>query len=491
MRCKFIVVAIAMLTSLLQTTASSNEEYPKYFELGSTIPIHLFGNSLSVNSGADVFGILPPCASEMLLSYKSDPCIKKLQYRSLTSQQWLDADLEMRSLESISDTSTVFGNYNPTFGESQWTDNRWYLHGGAASLWTANIDQRNGESQRQRFLIEATVGPTSSAKKFSLSLVPVEIVTTQSRDLSEVRPSRLQRVPFPKNLEYQIIIKQGQSMQPLQFVTSRVRDAEVINTAGPGVAVPEFIFRGKAQTHSVLTTAPSNCKDEQSKILRGACEASPGYKVKIYPWDRAVLEFLSDDAVDLLTETSTVEEWTFQGGQDSPLITDFVTGCGYTNVFSLVSTNAPIYHINPPRWDKEERTLSVKIANTHLNASSEPQIGSFSIGLRLSSAACMWGIDKANASASVEVVSEDGAVQKLTTSSIRIDEAADRVSINLAGFTFSSPSVKIRLMSSLVPKQMSTKLLKGKFITIFCNKGKTVKKVTSKTPKCPEGFKKI
>lgn len=492
MQWKFVVVALALITSSMQSTASSTEEYPKYFELGSPIPIHLFGNTLGVNSTLDVFGILPPCTSEMLLSYKSDPCIKKFQYRSLASQQWLDADLEMSSLESTSDTSAALGNYNPTFSETRWTDNRWYLHGGAASLWSAKIDQSGSEPRRQRFLIEATVGPISSAKKFSLSLVPVEITTAQSRDLSEMRPSRLQRVPFPKNFEYQIMIKQGQSMQPLQFVTSRTKDAEIINTAGPKVTVPEFIFRGKAQTHSVLTTAPLYCKDELVvKILRGACDSRLGYKVKVYPWDRAILEFLSDEVVDSLKETSSVEEWTFQGGQDSPLITDFTTGCSYTNVFSLVSTNAPIYHINPPRWDKQERTLSVKVANTHLNASSEPQVGSFSIALRLSSAACMWGIDRASASASVEVVSEDGVAQKFSTSSIRIDEAADTVAINLAGFTFSSPSVKIRLMSSLQPKETSTKRLKGKFITISCSKGKVVKKVTSKTPKCPEGFKKI
>jgi hypothetical protein len=121
----------------------------------------------------------------------------------------------------------------------------------------------------------------------------------------------------------------------------------------------------------------------------------------------------------------------------------------------------------------------VKIANTHLTADSQLQRGFFSIQLRLSSAACMWGIDRKSVTASVEIISEGGEVQSVASSSIKIDEAADQVSINLSGFTFSSPTIKIRLAES--------KSKKG----ITCVKGKQRIKVTSAKGRCPAGFKRI
>ncbi len=493
MRSKFLALTLALLISSgLQSPVYPNQEISKELILGAPIPINFFGNSLSENSTADVFGILPPCTPEMASSYKKEPCISRFQYREISTSQWLDATLELSSLESLVETKTVAANFNPIFADTKWTDNRWYLNGGSSSLWTTKSRRSESADNQQRFLIEATLGPVSSAKRFSVSLVPIEMTTIPTHELSSVRKSRLTRVPFPKDFEYQIAIKQGQSMQPLQYVTSRTKDPEIINTAGTKVTVPELIFRGKAQSHSVLSTGSLNCENDLIvKVLGDRCEGKSENQVKIFPWDRAILGFLNDNIVDSLKESSTVEEWTFQGGQDFPLIKDFVLGCGYTNVFSLVSTNAPIYHINPPRWDKDERTLAMKIANTHLNAKSEIQLGYFSISLRLSSAACMWGIDKKSATASVEVVHEDGVTQKVSTSSIKVDEIADTVAINLSGFTFSSPEIKIRMMGELASEQISTKRIKGKFVTISCRKGKVVKKVTSKSPSCPEGFRKL
>jgi hypothetical protein len=54
------------------------------------------------------------------------------------------------------------------------------------------------------------------------------------------------------------------------------------------------------------------------------------------------------------------------------------------------------------------------------------------------------------------------------------------------GFTFSSPTIKIKLSQGavIVPAPMVKKS------TITCVKGKLIKKVTATNPKCPSGYKK-
>jgi hypothetical protein len=278
-------------------------------------------------------------------------------------------------------------------------------------------------------------------------------------------------------------------MQPLQFVTSRTKNANLVRMIGRSDSL-DIKFSGEPSSHSILESDFKTCADPlMVRVLGSTCKFVPGDKWKIYPWDRAIIAFLNDNYIENFRENSTTSDWSFQGGQDATLIIDFIQGCSYSNVFSLTATNAPVYHINPPRWDKADSSLSVKIANTHLKANSQLQRGFFSIQLRLSSAACMWGIDRKNVAASVEILSENGVVQNVATSSIKIDEEADQVSINLSGFTFSSPTIKIKLSENTSKSKVaSTSASSKKKIT--CAKGKQRLKVAA-TKGCPTGFKRI
>jgi hypothetical protein len=64
------------------------------------------------------------------------------------------------------------------------------------------------------------------------------------------------------------------------------------------------------------------------------------------------------------------------------------------------------------------------------------------------------------------------------------------------GFTYSSPTIKVKLSQEVVveptptPSASPTAKPAAKKITITCVKGKTSKKVTAVAPKCPSGFKK-
>jgi hypothetical protein len=68
------------------------------------------------------------------------------------------------------------------------------------------------------------------------------------------------------------------------------------------------------------------------------------------------------------------------------------------------------------------------------------------------------------------------------------------------GFTFSTPSIKVKLSQEAVTPAPSatptatpvpaTKPIDAKKTVIVCMKGKVVKKVTAIKPKCPTGYKK-
>ena len=486
-----LCLLLAALTWQISPT-QANTEASKKVVLGAPTPLWFFGNSLSSNAVLEeVFGIIPPCISSTWATYTDPPCIRAVQYRSSASDKWQDANFSQRDLTQYVERKPTEASFAAELSEARGRDDRLYFNGGSSSLWETPALMGGTSGSKNLFIVEATIASRVLPKTFSLSLVPVEITEELTNDLSDARRSFFRRLPFPVGYEFQVVIKQSQSMQPLQFVSSRTKNATLINTAGPKIASPEFIFSGEPSLHSLLESDLIRCSDPLLvKAIGEQCASIAGEKWKIYPWDRSVLSFLSNDAIEGFRESSLVSDWSFQGGQDTSLIFDFIQGCGYSNVFSLTSTNAPAYHINPPRWDRTESSLSVKIANTRLNSNAQIQRGFFSIQLRLSSAACMWKIDRNNVTANVEILSEDGIVQNVASSSIKIDEATDRISINLAGFTFSSPTIKIRL-SEETPAAKPLVTAKKSKKTITCVKGKQRLKVPSSKGRCPVGYKRI
>ena len=470
--------------------ANASNETEKKLILGAPTPLLFFGNPVSdLINPENVFGIVSPCTASTPMGYSDLPCIRALQYRSKGSGKWLDARISQTSLAPLVELMPGDLSRGGELTETRGSDDRWYLNSGSSSLWESPPIAGDVSTTNRIFIVEATVASRVLPKTFSLSLIPVEITTELSNDLSDVRQSFFRRVPFPENHEFQILIKESQRMQPLQFVTSRTKNANLVRTIGRSNSL-DIIFSGEPSSHSILESDYKTCADPlMVKVMGSTCEFVLGDRWKVYPWDRAITDFLSEDYIENFREKATTSDWSFQGGQDAALIIDFVQGCSYSNVFSLTATNAPVYHVNPPRWDKTDSSLSVKIANTHLKSDSQLQRGFFSIRLKLSSAACMWGIDRNNVSASVEILSENGLVQNVATSSIKIDEEADQVSINLSGFTFSSPTIKIKLSEKTSKSKVaSTPASSKKKIT--CAKGK--QRLTVAAAKgCPTGFKRI
>ncbi len=169
-----------------------------------------------------------------------------------------------------------------------------------------------------------------------------------------------------------------------------------------------------------------------------------------------------------------------------------VRGKGFTGV---IGTNAVVYSDGPPKFDQAEQSLNYTVGASHFDSKGELFKGYYQLNLRSDIARCLYGFGSAPIQAKIEVSSSDGTPSVATTI---INESDGWLKMTAAGFTFSTPKIKVKLsqeVSNPAPSASPTpsataKPAAAKKTSITCIKGKTTKKVTAVNPKCPVGYKK-
>ena len=101
-------------------------------------------------------------------------------------------------------------------------------------------------------------------------------------------------------------------------------------------------------------------------------------------------------------------------------------------------------------------------------------------------ARCIYKFTSAPISATVSITSENGEANTATTI---VNEKNGWLKLGAYGFTFSSPTVSVKLAQEIVPVPV-VKPTVVKKVSITCVKGKSSKKITAVNPKCPAGYKK-
>ncbi len=157
----------------------------------------------------------------------------------------------------------------------------------------------------------------------------------------------------------------------------------------------------------------------------------------------------------------------------------------------IVTTNSLVYNASPPDFDKETQNLNYKVLSTHFSADGSVAKGTYDLILSSSVARCIYKFTSAPISASLTILSEDGSPQVATQV---INEKNGWLTLSAAGFTYSSPTISVKLtQESPAPTSSPTPVVspdsKTKS-TITCVKGKLKKKVFGFNPKCPTGYKK-
>ena len=192
--------------------------------------------------------------------------------------------------------------------------------------------------------------------------------------------------------------------------------------------------------------------------------------------------------------TSTNTTWAFKAmnyGQNSADVQKCSDNTG--NVAGLVTTNALTYLPGPPTFDKETQSLTYKVASPHYEANGSLASGSYDLSMRSDIARCIYGFSNAPIKAEISITSDDGEKKVATTV---VNEKNGWLYLSAKGFTFSSPTINVKLSQEKVATPtpsatpVATVTVAKKSVTITCVKGKTTKKVSGTSPKCPAGYKK-
>jgi hypothetical protein len=160
------------------------------------------------------------------------------------------------------------------------------------------------------------------------------------------------------------------------------------------------------------------------------------------------------------------------------------------SLVGIVSTNATLYSTEPPKFDSTTQELVYQVAAKHLTPSGSVFLGRYNLTLDAQYARCLWAVGKAPVKATISITGSD---QSVATTVMR--ESKGFVDFSAAGFTFSSPTIAVKLISeqpAIIPTapMPTPNITQKKITTITCFKGKLSKKVSAVIPKCPYGYKK-
>ncbi|MTA79839.1 MAG: hypothetical protein F2954_00715 [Actinobacteria bacterium] len=186
----------------------------------------------------------------------------------------------------------------------------------------------------------------------------------------------------------------------------------------------------------------------------------------------------------------------------------------------FVSTNSTIYTDGPPLYNSETGSIDYKLASPHFTRKGEVFKGVYNLTIRSDVARCIYKFTNAPITATISVTDESGQ------SSVAVESMSERdgwIYLSASGFTFSSPTVHVKLIGTPIsaspiatpsptplatssaspspeatpietptptptPSVSSTKPVIRKS-TIICLKGRLIKKITNINPKCPKGYK--
>jgi hypothetical protein len=142
-----------------------------------------------------------------------------------------------------------------------------------------------------------------------------------------------------------------------------------------------------------------------------------------------------------------------------------------------------MYIGNPPTFDQESQSLDYKVVSPHYLPNGEEFKGSYDLVIKSDVARCIYGFSNAPVSAKISILSSDGTTQVATTT---FNERNGWMHLVARGFTFSSPTVRVKLAQEESKPVVAP--IQRKSIT--CVKGKSSKKVSAVKPACPSGWKK-
>lgn len=144
-----------------------------------------------------------------------------------------------------------------------------------------------------------------------------------------------------------------------------------------------------------------------------------------------------------------------------------------------------VCELSTPVWNEEDKTFTWRVAAPHFAPDGVTvNRGFYKAVIPTADAALLWGLTNPNDAASALEISLETEESGSTNAFTRVISVKNgNIIIDVAGFQYSRPKIKLGIKASYVKSKNTTKRT-----TITCVQGKTQKKITAAKPVCPKGF---
>lgn len=416
--------------------------------------------------------LLPACTSPNEMT-----CIELVESRQIGDKSWTKGTLSRNQL----DVSKVEIPKTENFYEyGNWpADTKIELAaGGVASSWDL---PRTPHADGFAFLAEVNfIGQfalETQLAEFSVMLEPWTWRCSESNSCNFLGMySGNSNYNFQTNSEFRITIR-------MNFLSSKIGTWAVGRMDKPTVSNESgrLIISGSPVVYP-MGYATLNSRNECSEKLEPVFTKFLPYSPKLCSSKTMGFSTKSNDPLALplfdaldvdVKQSGQAARWTFAASKSY----DSGSECEDPDNFSLATSNAMLYSVTPPVWDKRNGTLSYRLASTHVDGKGNLNKGNYSLAISKKRADCLWKFDTAKASATISITNSEGT-QNIAVSSLRTSK--DWIYFDASGFTFSAPEIKVKLINGAA---------KSSIKTIVCYKGSVNKKVSGLSPKCPTGYK--
>ena len=172
--------------------------------------------------------------------------------------------------------------------------------------------------------------------------------------------------------------------------------------------------------------------------------------------------------------------------------------------FMSVTTNAIYQDI--PKWNSSTESIDLKLWASHFKRDGSLNRGFYELKVSDALAKCFWGIDVSSKTKARIMISYPGSNEEAVVETVVTSFKDGIFQVQAANFTFSSPTIKAKILQQTsnidsstvvvinkpesIANPVATRVSSSKKSSITCIKGKVTKKVTAVSPKCPAGYKK-
>jgi hypothetical protein len=327
----------------------------------------------------------------------------------------------------------------------------------------------------------------------------------------------LNRWPFPTDIKFRLTVRlsdpqlgwlHGRVLQPSARITNDVNGQEITVEAAP-VSVPLIDPWTKwsdlpnllRNTYVARNPGGDFCKGWVEDKWEDLCINVGGNSSANEETMRVFLEWVKIAKDEAVASKST---WSVRSMRDDEITGKAECYRGDKTFVGFVATNSTVYLAGPPSFNRDAQSLDYKVASPHFFKGGL-NYGTYSLLMRSDTARCIYGFSDAPISATVSVLSSDGSAQVATTNVAQKD---GWLSLNAAGFTYSSPTVRVAIKQEVPAPVVTTtptpiptpsptaspssaiSAVKKTKKTISCTNGVRTTKVRAENPKCPKGFKR-